>query len=607
MSFSRLAIRSTGAVLLCLGLCLPSWEAAAEDDMTELKRAIELLQAQNREMARRLAALEAERAERKQAGRLEPASKKTRSELAQKTPRTEPPRTSDNAASQPAKTEGSETLEERVKELELAKSAQQAPQIEPARTSDKAADQPAKTEGGEALEERVKQLELAKPAQEEAVRSIIRSTFSTMGSRINEFVSLGGSLEVTAERSSDFTGKYKDSVTLSTAELDLEIRANEWMVGNLTLAFDSGTSVLFPTTPAFNTGVDRVTLDKAYVTIGDIQKFPLFAKAGRDYLPFGISTGVHRADTLSIVNPLTTEAFEIRKVGVGIGFGLPTPLLAPPTPPITVPPVRPQVVGPLVGSLAKYLGYQPPAVRPKPPTPFTFPPEPPPLYGILNLYDANATDVPNRTLASSINGRLGYRAKGHCGLPYSDLTSSSVCPWSIDVNVDYDSSVFDSRFLQSEYLPFLGQIGTVPGMAGSAKASLGPFLLAGEWNGAIRAAKFVDGSGRPVSMTPGAWQGSLGYQFDWNPWVEAIGTQGNYVAIGYSHTYGLAGAVPLGGTPPTRIGSLPQGRLTVTAGEWVLENAKLALEYSRNWDYPASMGGTGKQADGFFVALTYNW
>jgi hypothetical protein len=144
-------------------------------------------------------------------------------------------------------------------------------------------------------------------------------------------------------------------------------------------------------------------------------------------------------------------------------------------------------------------------------------------------------------------------------------------------------------------------------MAGSAKASLGPFLLAGEWNGAIRAAKFVDGSGRPVSMTPGAWQGSLGYQFDWNPGVEAIGTQGDYVAIGYSHTYGLAGAVPLGGTPPTRIGSLPQGRLTVTAGEWVLENAKLALEYSRNWDYPASMGGTGKQADGFFVALTYNW
>ncbi len=126
--------------MLCLGLCLSSWEAAAEDDVTELKRAIELVQAQNREMARRLAALEAERAERKQAGRLEPAPKRTRSELAQKAPRTEPPRTSDNAA-----------------------------------------DQRAKTEGGETLEERVKQLELAKPAQEEAVRSIIQSTFSTRG------------------------------------------------------------------------------------------------------------------------------------------------------------------------------------------------------------------------------------------------------------------------------------------------------------------------------------------------------------------------------------------------------------------------------------------
>jgi hypothetical protein len=144
-------------------------------------------------------------------------------------------------------------------------------------------------------------------------------------------------------------------------------------------------------------------------------------------------------------------------------------------------------------------------------------------------------------------------------------------------------------------------------MAASAKLTLGRFLLVGEWNGALKTARFVDSSGRPIQMTPSAWQVSVGYQFDWNPWVESIGSQGNYVAIGYSGSYGLAGVTELFGTTPTRAGFLPQSRVSITAGEWVLENTKLAIEYSHNWDYPVAKGGTGKQADGFFIALTYNW
>jgi len=61
------------------------------------------------------------------------------------------------------------------------------------------------------------------------------------------------------------------------------------------------------------------------------------------------------------------------------------------------------------------------------------------------------------------------------------------------------------------------------------------------------------------------------------------------------------------GTPPTRIGTLPQRRLTVTLGEWVVDSAKVAIEYSHNWDYSVSKGGTGREADGVFVAFTYNW
>ena len=64
---------------------------------------------------------------------------------------------------------------------------------------------------------------------------------------------------------------------------------------------------------------------------------------------------------------------------IGIGFGFPTPALTPATPSVIVPPVKPMVINPLISSLARRLGYNPPPVRPKPLTPINFTPDPPPF------------------------------------------------------------------------------------------------------------------------------------------------------------------------------------------------------------------------------------
>ena len=141
--------------------------------------------------------------------------------------------------------------------------------------------------------------------------------------------------------------------------------------------------------------------------------------------------------------------------------------------------------------------------------------------------------------------------------PYEELKSSLVCPWDIDVHVDYNSSVFDSRFLEREYLPFLNQIRNVPGMAASAKASFGPFALTTEVNGAIEKVRVVDALGTLRDITPIAWQVSLAYQFDWNPWITEIGAQGSFVAVGYSGTKNMAGLPDLIGGVPSRIGFVP--------------------------------------------------
>jgi hypothetical protein len=69
----------------------------------------------------------------------------------------------------------------------------------------------------------------------------------------------------------------------------------------------------------------------------------------------------------------------------------------------------------------------------------------------------------------------------------------------------------------------------------------------------------------------------------------------------------MAGATILTNGLPTRIGFVPQNRLFLTAGEWVMDGLKVAVEYSANWDYPVSSGGTGKVAHGGFGLVQLNF
>src|SRR6266480_3401009 len=532
--------RSAAAALLCVGLFLPR-PAAADEDVVELKRAVEELRATNRELRQRIEALEAEKPNAEHAPPSAPAAAAPGAE----------PR---GAVAEKPAGENKTAAEQRTQELE----------------------------------QRVKELEATKTAQETATRSIIQSALSKTGSKINQFVTLGGAIETVVARTKDFTGQRNESVSLGTAEMDFETRPSEWALGNLIVG-----------------GVDALTVNRATLTIGDLQRFPIYVKAGRDVLPFGISTGVHRIDLVSLNDPLTIDAFATRRNAVGIGFALPTPPAGPPPKPQIVPPSRPLVINPLISSLSESMGYAPLPVRRTPPTPVTLPPEPPPFYGDLFFYDANTVRGVTRKLGSSINGRLGYRTSRHCGRNYSELVHSNICPWTADLSVDYISSVFDSDFLQSEYRPFIGQIGRTPGLAPTLRVGFGPYSFIGEMNGATKPARFIDGAGRSITMRPSAWQVSLARQFDWNPWLESIGSQGTYVALGYSRSHGLEGV--LNDDPQTRIGSVPETRLILTAAEWVVEGVRLALEYSRNRDYPTSKGGTGMKAEEIQFAVMLTW
>ena len=164
-----------------------------------------------------------------------------------------------------------------------------------------------------------------------------------------------------------------------------------------------------------------------------------------------------------------------------------------------------------------------------------------------------------------------------------------------------------SNFLRQNYAAFLNQIGIVPALAVNLRGSFGPFSLIAEDNTALRSVSFVDGISNNIVTRPSAWQVSLGYQFGWNPWVEKIGDQGTFVAVGFSQSQGLSGANQFIGGTLTRVGFLPQSRLLMTMSEWVFESMKVTVEGSIDWDYSTGQGGTGGTGWGILTALTFNF
>jgi hypothetical protein len=108
-------------------------------------------------------------------------------------------------------------------------------------------------------------------------------------------------------------------------------------------------------------------------------------------------------------------------------------------------------------------------------------------------------------------------------------------------------------------------------------------------------------------MTPMTWQASIAYQFDWNPWITEIGQQGSFVSLAYSGSQGMSGTTALISGVPTRVGFVPQNKLLLTYGEWVMDGLKIAIEGAVSWDYPQSSGGTGEVVYGAFGLVQLNF
>src|SRR3984893_5914435 len=239
---ARPRIARAPLALVSLALLAPAHAAAGEnEEMADLRRMVRELQTQNRELSRRLGALEGARA----AQETRPAAAAERPIPTQDTSQSQLARWPAGAQEYPT------PVATAVNPLPTFASPGAAPPLpEPRETT------------GLGLDQRVKELEVGWAAQENATRQIIQASLSKIGPNINSNLALSGVIEVLGSRFRDFNGPTRDSVTLSTAELDFDIKMSEWLKGSLVLSFDTGTGTIFPSsTTVFTPGVDRFTLD----------------------------------------------------------------------------------------------------------------------------------------------------------------------------------------------------------------------------------------------------------------------------------------------------------------------------------------------------------
>lgn len=249
-------------------------------------------------------------------------------------------------------------------------------------------------------------------------------------------IQLGGAIEVEAGKRRSFSGVHTSDFTLNTAEFDFEADVVDWAKAELSLSWESA--------------ADKVTVNEALITLAKPAQFPIYLKAGRGIVPFGILSGATVAarleETLTLTGPLTVEVFESKEDHMLLG---------------------------------------------------------------VRAYGAHAAAYVFNGTTNRVRG--GGKRLEHYGFTLGYAMKTDVL--SFDAGVDMIDSVFDSDGLTAAF-PELQHRGYVPGIATHVRFGLGGFSIVTEYNGALRAHRLTRetaNNAKTFSIQPRAWQIEGGY------------------------------------------------------------------------------------------------
>ena len=182
----------------------------------------------------------------------------------------------------------------RVRELEAEMTKVKAAVTKREQAPEEAAKEVAKKPAKEIAKEPVREAAMEPAKEDKALLAKIKDRLK---------IQLGGAIELQAGWRRNFAGVSGSDFKVESAEFDFEADVIDWAKAELAFEWDGD--------------ADKVTLNEALVTLGNNAKFPLFLKAGRGVVPFGISEGTTVAakleTVLTLTDPLTIEVFEAKE------------------------------------------------------------------------------------------------------------------------------------------------------------------------------------------------------------------------------------------------------------------------------------------------------
>jgi len=317
--------------------------------------------------------------------------------------------------------------------------------------------------------------------------------------KINERVTLSGVVEVEATSAEDFAGADTSDITLATVELGLDAEISEWVNAHLLLLWEEDDT-------------EPVDLDEGTITLGNLEKFPLYLTAGKMYVPFG------SFESNMISDPLTLELGETRESAALVGF--------------------------------ETSGF----------------------YGSFYAFNSDINETGDDDTIASFGANAGY------GYGNDNMSLDLGVGWINNIAAaDNLTGYFDDAGI-AEVVDYAAGITT------HLTVNYGPFMLIGEYLGALDAfdASELDFNGSGAE--PSAWNFEAAY-------TREIKGKETTFAVGYQKT---DEALALG---------LPEERILGCIGMLIWENTSLALEYLRDEDYSVADGGTGNDANAITMQL----
>ncbi len=123
-------------------------------------------------------------------------------------------------------------------------------------------------------------------------------------------IELSGKIEAQAVAAKPYVGKKTADIDLSGLELDVSASINPWASGFMAINYDNSSL----STPATRTSNSNLFVNKAFLTLGNLNQLPVYLTAGQFQVPFG------QYSSFMVSSPLTVSVGRTKARALLLGY-----------------------------------------------------------------------------------------------------------------------------------------------------------------------------------------------------------------------------------------------------------------------------------------------